>query len=374
MANLINMDISSKENLGQPSQKKGSLPLNTREGSNKSPFALTLDKALKNGEKDNLLKAKIASSDMIKSSTSLKEGSKKISKEVKGSNSLNKNGEDFSSKVVKKNQDKGTTEVNTLIFDNNTSPVVKNSSQVNSTFASIETLKPRNIDNDKVIFTSKGKSVEVSIENLRKGSDSLKNSKAQQSLRAQNSFKKEEKTFSIKPDIVMQGDFKLTSVNSTNFSSVAFETAKRDTLNFTSQFWQEWESKIDAQIIDKARIILKDGNSGEIQLKLYPEKLGTVRVSLDVEGTQVLARFILDNSQVREVFEANSAFLQKSLEESGLSVSLNFSSFSEGSSKGSSQDSDELDDNLSLALNNNDVELLEADLSEGAQALIDMII
>lgn len=370
MANLINMDISSKENLSQSSQKKGKVLSNKQLDSSKNPFAISLDNAMKKSSISNS-KVSLKVSDKLDKSLEM---NSKVKLEAKSKNpNLNKRDDATNIKTSKKPTEKNSIDNSSVILDSRSMNVAKNSLQVDPNSFSADNSKIKN-NNEKVIFSSKGRSIEVSIENLRKDSSLLKGSKTQQSLRAQNSFKKEEKSFSLKTDLISQNDLRLTSPTSANFSSVATEGVKKDTLSLSSQFWQEWESKIDAQIVDKAKIILKDGNSGEIQLKLYPERLGTVRVSLDIEGSQVLARFILDNSQVREVFEANSAFLQKSLEESGLSISLNFSSFSEGSSKESEQDLEDFDSDLALASLNDEVETLEVSLSEDAQALIDMII
>lgn len=369
MANLINMSISSKENLGQSPQKKEASLLVKKGGDSKSSFSLSLDKALKGSEKKDLLKEKDFFSKGEKKIISLKPDLENSKLQTKKLSSSNKVEGKIDSKIAKKTQEKNNID-NIVLLESSSSQSIKSNPLLNSVLNPSDSLKVKNTEEGKVLFTSKGKSINVSIENLRKDNNSLNKN---QSLRAQNSFKKEEKSFSLKPDLMIAEDLRFSSntINSnTNSFSSNFEIIKRDSLNFPSQFWQEWESKIDAQIVDKAKIILKDGNSGEIQLKLYPEKLGTVRVSLDIEGSQVLARFILDNSQVREIFEANSSSLQKGLEESGLSVSLNFSSFGGDESQG---DLEEERSNLSLALNSEN-EILEADLSEDVQSLIDMII
>jgi flagellar hook-length control protein FliK len=221
-----------------------------------------------------------------------------------------------------------------------------------------------------------GKDLLVSVED-RRTQGTGKNSPTLSKDKKLASFEKEGKNFS--PKLTTQetsptgtGSSVENRLGSTQFSPASL---KRDLADLSPDFWSEWEAKVDAQIVDKARIVLKDGERGEIQLRLYPEKLGSVRIRLDVEGSHVLARFVVDNAQVKEVFEANSASMQQSLEQSGLSVSLDFSTAGEGNGgKDGSPFADGKGNAFFSSKQESDIEVINVALSQEVQSIIDMMI
>ena len=74
------------------------------------------------------------------------------------------------------------------------------------------------------------------------------------------------------------------------------------------------ESGID-KIVKQAKIVLKDGNSGEIKLILKPEKLGTVKIKLNIDNNRIVGKIFVENSSVREAFKETLVDLNKALSE-----------------------------------------------------------
>ena len=73
----------------------------------------------------------------------------------------------------------------------------------------------------------------------------------------------------------------------------------------------------NAQIVKNARIMLRNNDRGEISLKLKPEHLGTVRISLFLEDNHIAGRIIVENNTVREAFEQNLQSLQQAFSDQG---------------------------------------------------------
>lgn len=72
-------------------------------------------------------------------------------------------------------------------------------------------------------------------------------------------------------------------------------------------------------IVKQAKFILRDGGSGEMKLVLKPEEMGMVRINLNLSDNNVVGKIIVDNINVRDIFEQNLAALQRTFEENGFS-------------------------------------------------------
>jgi flagellar hook-length control protein FliK len=74
----------------------------------------------------------------------------------------------------------------------------------------------------------------------------------------------------------------------------------------------------NGEIIKKAQFVLKDRDQGEIRLILKPEKLGEVRIRLNLSDNRHIAgRIIVENNSVREVFQENMEALNRAFRENG---------------------------------------------------------
>lgn len=73
----------------------------------------------------------------------------------------------------------------------------------------------------------------------------------------------------------------------------------------------------NGEILKKAQFLLKDNDQGEIRLILKPEKLGEVRIRLNLNEKHIAGRIIVENSSVREAFQENMDLLAKTFREHG---------------------------------------------------------
>lgn len=79
------------------------------------------------------------------------------------------------------------------------------------------------------------------------------------------------------------------------------------------------KNELMSQIIDKAKVML-DGQKSEMIMELRPESLGKLALKVVTENGIVMAKFVAENQQVKEVIESNMQLLKDTLEEQGLSV------------------------------------------------------
>lgn len=79
------------------------------------------------------------------------------------------------------------------------------------------------------------------------------------------------------------------------------------------------ENEIVKQVVEKARVIL-DGDKSEMVLSLKPESLGKLSLKVITENGIVMAKFVAENHQVKQILESNMQFLKENLEKQGLNV------------------------------------------------------
>lgn len=96
------------------------------------------------------------------------------------------------------------------------------------------------------------------------------------------------------------------------------------------------------QLVDQARIVLKDQNAGEIRMTLYPESLGKVKVALDLSDNTLAGQIFVENQTVKEVFQSNLDGLMQAFRDGGyndlsLQVSVGNGNGEKQAREGSSQ-------------------------------------
>jgi len=77
--------------------------------------------------------------------------------------------------------------------------------------------------------------------------------------------------------------------------------------------------EIISQVIEKAQIIMMPDKS-EMVMELKPDNLGKLSLKLVTENGIVMAKFVAENRQVKEVLESNMQLLKDSLQKQGLDV------------------------------------------------------
>lgn len=74
------------------------------------------------------------------------------------------------------------------------------------------------------------------------------------------------------------------------------------------------------EIIDKARITVRDSRNGTFTVKLNPQELGNVNVNLIMENGVINGKFLVDNEDAKSMLLSNLNDLKYQLEGAGLSV------------------------------------------------------
>ena len=77
------------------------------------------------------------------------------------------------------------------------------------------------------------------------------------------------------------------------------------------------QERLVPEIVHQAGIILRDGGEGEIRLVLKPEHLGSVRIRLHLGESSLEGRIVVDNSNVKELLDANLEQLKSALRQEG---------------------------------------------------------
>lgn len=77
--------------------------------------------------------------------------------------------------------------------------------------------------------------------------------------------------------------------------------------------------EILSQVIEKASVEITGGKS-EMSFELKPESLGKISLKVVTENGIVMAKFVAENQQVKEVLESNMHLLKDSLESQGMNV------------------------------------------------------
>ncbi len=95
----------------------------------------------------------------------------------------------------------------------------------------------------------------------------------------------------------------------------------------------------NGEIVQSARIVLKDGDAGTIRLRLKPESLGNVKIELNLSENNISGRILVESDKAKSAFERNmnqlaDAFKQGGFDSASLEVAVGG-----GSGGGSSRDS-----------------------------------
>ncbi|MEN6312922.1 MAG: flagellar hook-length control protein FliK [Clostridiaceae bacterium] len=104
-----------------------------------------------------------------------------------------------------------------------------------------------------------------------------------------------------------QAAFAVIRTDQTNGVNAAAEKIPADT------------KEIISQVIENAKVILTPDKS-EMVMDLKPDSLGKISLKVVTENGIVMAKFVAENQQVRQVLESNMQLLKDSLERQGMNV------------------------------------------------------
>jgi hypothetical protein len=74
------------------------------------------------------------------------------------------------------------------------------------------------------------------------------------------------------------------------------------------------------EIIDKARITVRDSRNGNFIVKLYPREMGNVNVNLILDNGTITARFVVDSDEAKNLLSQNLDNLRQQLKDAGIEV------------------------------------------------------
>jgi flagellar hook-length control protein FliK len=97
----------------------------------------------------------------------------------------------------------------------------------------------------------------------------------------------------------------------------------------------------NGDIVQSARVILRDGDSGTIRLRLRPESLGNVKIELNLSDNNISGRIVVESDEAKSAFERNmgelaDAFKRGGFESASLEVAVGSGSGSGARGAGSS--------------------------------------
>ncbi len=74
------------------------------------------------------------------------------------------------------------------------------------------------------------------------------------------------------------------------------------------------------EIVQQARVTVKDNSNGSFSLRLYPRHLGSVTVNLGLEQGILNGRFLVENTEARNLLMQNLDAVREHLEEAGIDI------------------------------------------------------
>ena len=113
--------------------------------------------------------------------------------------------------------------------------------------------------------------------------------------------------------------------------------------SFASVLADKLGSGWNDDIVKSAHIVLRDGDSGTIRLRLHPESLGGVKIELKLADNGISGKIIVESDEARNAFEKNMAQLQDAFTQGGFEsarLEVEVGSGGSGAANGQAQQAD----------------------------------
>ena len=113
--------------------------------------------------------------------------------------------------------------------------------------------------------------------------------------------------------------------------------------SFASVLADKLGSGWNDDIVRSAHIVLRDGDSGTIRMRLHPESLGGVKIELKLADNGISGKIIVESDEARNAFEKNMAQLQDAFTQGGFEsarLEVEVGSGGSGAANGQAQQAD----------------------------------
>ena len=129
------------------------------------------------------------------------------------------------------------------------------------------------------------------------------NASGEKDIRQNNSFKHDDSNFSFSKDSA-QSKSDLSAIKADR-QPVKSDGLFKDQIN---------------NLINKARVTISDKSNGTINLKMYPERLGSVTVNLGLENGILNGKFLVDSKEAKDMLLSQFDSLKERLLEEGIDL------------------------------------------------------
>ncbi|MCL1865172.1 MAG: flagellar hook-length control protein FliK [Spirochaetes bacterium] len=169
------------------------------------------------------------------------------------------------------------------------------------------------------IKKNKGKDV-VRHDSKHVTTDDIKNDKNNINTTEQQFFKKVELSDSMLLEKNSTGD-KNSYKENFNYNSSKLDFSNKTGLDKIEKNMKMPDFKENLQeIIDKAKITVRDNRNGSFIVRLSPQELGNVNVNLIMKNGVITGKFLVDNEDVKNILLNNIQELKFQLNEAGIEV------------------------------------------------------
>lgn len=123
-----------------------------------------------------------------------------------------------------------------------------------------------------------------------------------------------------------------------NISSLTNQAAGADGSDFQAMLTNQIQQNA-GEIVKAGNIVLKDNDKGQIKLILHPEKLGNVRIDLNLNDKNISGRIIVSSQEAFNAFKETAeslkqAFIESGFESAGLELSMAGQNFNGNNAQG----------------------------------------
>ena len=129
----------------------------------------------------------------------------------------------------------------------------------------------------------------------------------------------EEKNTELRSDkSVFESTSLPTSIQSGKEAGIAENAALRHITK--ADLIRELKDQGSVEILREAKILVKEGQSGEIKLVLRPQELGTVKINLILENKHIVGRIFVENNIVKEALQTAFGDLKEVFAQQGMDL------------------------------------------------------